>query len=85
MKTIWKFEPVLEVSQAISMPAGAEILSVQVQNGEPCIWAKVDRDAPLVPRLIEIVGTGHYAPDHPYIGTVQTGEFVWHFFDLGEL
>ena len=69
------------------MPQGAEILCLQIQNDNVCLWAKCDVEAPKETRLIVIIGTGHPVDDHrdeyAYIGTVQAGPFVWHVFDAG--
>jgi hypothetical protein len=68
------------------MPEDAEILCFQVQQDVPCIWARVDVDAPTVPRKFALVGTGHVAPSlgqAKYIGTCQMydGTLVWHLFE----
>lgn len=84
MKTIWKSPLEITDRQTIQMQPDAEILTVQVQNGVPCIWAHVDPEQPMAVREILTVGTGHPAPDEieGYIGTYQTygGQFVWHVF-----
>jgi hypothetical protein len=43
---------------ALSMPEGAEILSVGLQDGKAMMWALVDPDAPVAGRSIAIVNTG---------------------------
>jgi hypothetical protein len=81
MKTIWKFQLRLTDLQIVSMPKGAEILTVQVQHGIITMWAKVNTDAELVRVPIQIVGTGNpYQSVGKYIGTVQLDGFVWHLF-----
>ena len=42
MKTIWKFELELRTIQHVIMPAGAVILTAQMQKDKLCIWALVD-------------------------------------------
>ena len=42
MKTIWKFQFENKGMFGLDMPKGAEILTVQTQEGIPCIWALVD-------------------------------------------
>lgn len=87
---IWKFPLRVEDEQDIAMPAGASILTVQVQRGMPVLWAAVEPDSPLRPRRIFCRGTGHQmgatARLWIYIGTVQlaAGGLVFHFFDGGE-
>jgi hypothetical protein len=66
----------------IPMPKGAEILAVQLQGGQPCIWARVDPKAPRVLRQFWVLGTGHPMPEDPgdYVGTFQMDPFVWHLY-----
>jgi hypothetical protein len=82
MITIWKFQvPVTDIV-SVQMPAGAEILTVQVQDGA-CVWAMVDTDAKKVTRTFRWRGTGHVAGGVGiYVGTVQlmSGELVFHLF-----
>jgi len=73
--------------QVISMPAKAEILCVQAQNGKPCIWAMVDIEADKDERTFHIYGTGHPVETGAnliYIGTFQqnNGVFVFHLFEF---
>lgn len=74
----------------VSMPIGAQVLCVQVQNDVPCLWVLVDPKAGLVKRRFFTFGTGHAMPHttYPgahYIGTYQLlgGQFVGHVFDPG--
>lgn len=82
MKVIFKYKLILDGSQIIDMPPG-EILCVQLQKGDPFIWALVDEKAAHVKREIEIFGTGHDMPPvtRKYIGTFQQDGFVWHVFE----
>lgn len=79
---VWKFPLALTDYQQIDMPAGSEILTVQVQDGRPCLWAKVDKKAQASRRGIFIVGTGHLMPVNAkaYIGTFQRQILVFHVF-----
>lgn len=85
MAAIWKFPLDVVDLQAVKMPAGSRLLTVQVQHGSPVLWAIVQPTAPVVRRDIRIVGTGHPLPAAlgEYIGTFQMleGELVWHAFD----
>jgi len=85
MKTIWKFPLAIMDAQRIAMPEGAEILSVQVQHREPCLWAKVNPDAPPEMRYVRTYGTGHPIDESEavsFIGTYQLngGNLVFHVF-----
>jgi hypothetical protein len=74
-------------TSALTLPSGAEILTVQVQRGEPQLWALVDPDAPPVSRGLIVVGTGQqFSVDKPlkYIATFQLeqGALVFHAFEV---
>jgi hypothetical protein len=89
-RIIWKYPLTISDFQLITMPTYAEILSVQVQNDIPCIWALVnpDPEAEMEMRRFEIYGTGHtiqfdMGVDRKYIGTFMTNndKLVWHLFE----
>lgn len=84
-KSVWKF-PLGQEDEEISvqMPDGAQVLTLQMQAGIPCLWALVDPTAKTVTRHFFIVGTGHELwKDGQYIGTWQVagGALVWHLFE----
>lgn len=83
MKTIWKFPIHAYRTDPIALPAGAQILHVDRQNGDIYLWALVDPSQPDEKRTFEIFGTGHRIDDSPrtHIGTVLIGTFVWHVFE----
>lgn len=70
----------------IQVPIGTEILSVQMQHDQPCMWALVDPEAKLFNIRILCYGTGWEVQDHVtglnYLGTVQIdeGHEIYHFF-----
>ncbi len=73
----------------IEMPCDAYILTMQMQRGEPCIWAMVTPDADKVQRHFVMRGTGHQLDDWEssdnYIGTFQTRQgLVFHLFEKME-
>lgn len=86
MTTIYKYPVEIADEFWVEMPTGARILTVQVQNGEPFIWAQVETTAPYEPRGFRVVGTGHPMSDAemgmPYVGTFQLegGALVFHLF-----
>ncbi len=87
---VWKYTLQIEDSQEISMPAGAQILTVQMQYGQLALWALVMPEAEPVSRTILMRGTGHgvdIALRLKYISTIQdlAGAIVWHFFEKIEL
>jgi hypothetical protein len=86
MKTIWKFNLTLTDSQYIKMPKAAEILTIQRQNEQACLWALVNPNAEKETRYFEIHGTGNPIlesdnRERKYIGTFQQPLFVWHVFE----
>ncbi len=84
MKTIHKYPLKIAEQQTGLLPAGAELLAIQLQGEQLCLWARINLDGPVAKRTLLMCGTGQPAPDGPHIATVQTGDFVWHFFDGGE-
>ena len=86
-KTIWKYELEITDNQNILMPIGAEILTVQMQDGTPCLWALVNPKAEMESIVIEIYGTGTDLYDmgtaRKYISTFQAenGGLVFHVFE----
>ncbi len=86
---IWKYPVPIRDAVRVSLPRGAELLCVQVQGEEPCLWALVDPDASSVVRAFRWRGTVQEMEDAQggvHVGTVQIegGRLVFHLFDLGE-
>ena len=84
---IWKWGLSPIDLQSLAMPDGAKPLALQMQNGEPQLWAVVDETAPLVHRHFATYGTGQPMPEgNPgqYIGTYQLrdGALVFHVFEV---
>lgn len=82
--TIWKFRLLQVVQQAVSLPAGARLLHVGVQDNCWTLWALVDPSAPHELRQLRTVGTGHPIPEgaFDYLGTFQDPPRVWHLFEV---
>ena len=71
--------------QELTMPVGAKVLCVQVQDGEPYLWALVDTRRPHESRTVLTCGTGNptlLTPNHTHVGTYQLhgGALVYHVF-----
>lgn len=87
MNVIYKYPLVIKDTQFVTMQYTSEILSVQMQNGQPVLWAMVEtEDDDMIKREIIIKGTGHDIPDMElnrmrYITTIQDGRLVWHVFE----
>lgn len=83
MKAIWKYPLEITDVQTIMMPVDAAVLTVQVQNDQPCIWAMVYTDSEKVQKTVRMYGTGHPIDTMGvWVGTfqVQGGRFVFHVF-----
>ena len=85
MQTIWKYEISITDRQTILMPKGARILSFQLQNNIPCIWAIVNTEAKKETRTFLVLGTGNIFSIKNklnFMGTIQDSNgFVWHLFE----
>ncbi len=88
MKTIYKYNLQVTDVQQIQLPKKAKILCVQVQHGEPQLWAEIDTDASQEARTVEIFGTGHpisqeIGQSRRYISTFQmeNGLLVFHAYE----
>ena len=88
-KAIYKYPLRITDVQNISLPIGAEILTVQAQNDIPCLWALVNpNEKGTEIRTFEIFGTGHpvgydMGVSRNYISTFQIndGSLVFHIFE----
>lgn len=84
---IWKFEVPIGDRFEITMPRLARILTLDVQNDAPCLWALVVPTNAKAPRRFLGVGTGHPITfdlgGAGYIGTavLMGGSFVYHVFE----
>lgn len=84
MATIWKFPIPIQDEFTIAMPKGAELLHVEVQHGQPCVWARVDPDLGHEDRALKLRGTGHPVdPECRHVGSflLHEGALVFHLFD----
>jgi len=83
-ETIWKFPILVCDEQEIEMPQFSQVLTVQMQDGQPCLWAFVDPERPMRKRKIRVFGTGHTIEScGRYISTfqMQGGALVFHVFE----
>ena len=102
MKTIYKYPVGKDVHHnsviEIEMPKGARILDIQMQNGEPMLWAIVNPKHSLRKRVFHVFGTGFDMDDYDkkhyeYVKTIQKVHIstpsksvwmVWHIFEVIE-
>ena len=85
-RTIWKFRFEIVSPLRLSMPHGAEVLTVQDQDGAGCLWAIVESENKLESRYFEIFGTGQLihgdmGVERRYVATFQQPPYVWHVFE----
>jgi len=86
MKTIHKYTLAISDFTIVEVPVNAHLLCVQLQHGEPQLWARVDTDEVKENITIHLVGTGQWLPEEinkmQYLGTLQLrgGHLVLHAF-----
>jgi hypothetical protein len=83
---IFKYEIPIEDDCELMLPKNAKILSFQIQNDKPVIWAIVDVHRELETRKFMLRGTGHTVDEtkiKSYLGTIQLlqGSLVFHLFE----
>ena len=86
MQAIYKYEIDTIWEQIINLPKDSLILCVQVQEGKPCLWCRIDTENIVVARKIRIFATGQPIElgfEGNYIGTYQLfqGREIYHVFD----
>lgn len=74
IRAIWKFPFPIEEEFVLEMPRYPRILHVQMQDGQPCLWAFVEVDAPKVKYVFSLRGTGHSCDG------IEPNEFISTFF-----
>ena len=84
-RRIHKYTLAVMDEQTLLLPRGARIMTIQVQAGQPQLWAYVDPTKPKEARKIRVIGTGRMIDDDPgdYLGTFQmhAGALVFHVFE----
>lgn len=81
MRTIWKVS-VLPGMTYVSIPAGAELVHFDFQDGYPQAWMRCDPDSPHESRQFQLVGTGWpFDDDWKHVGTVLDEGLVWHLLE----
>lgn len=86
-KEIWKYTFSDIYDETFQMPKGAEILTVQIQDENICIWALINTLEDTENRSFEIYGTGHIIHcdmgiERKYINTFQIDNgLAFHLFE----
>jgi len=79
---VWKFR-MEHMAETLALPVGAEFLHAHDQDGEPCLWFRVDPSTKKQQRIFRAIGTGHkVSADSVYLGTAHCGSLVWHVFEV---
>ena len=83
---IWKWTLDTVEEQSLRLPQNAQILTIQLQNDKPQLWALVDTESPIVIRDFLTYYSGSAMPDGDfgqYVGTYQldNGFLVFHVFE----
>lgn len=82
-EVIYKYPLKLIPVQTISAPI-SRILTIQAQNGNPCLWAVVNRNKSNATFEICLSGTGtqdgYSFEELTYISTMQISHLVLHWF-----
>jgi hypothetical protein len=87
MKSIYKYQLSLNDVDVILLPVGSDILTIQMQDNNICMWALVDTsEQRMVSRHIYTFGMGHSIDPTlklKHISTYQIGSYlVYHAFEL---
>ena len=86
VRTIWKYVIPPDPGEFhLEMPGVPTFLDIQMQNGDPCLWAIVDPSAPMKTHRFRSFDTGGAIPIHivtslEFIATFQAGVYVQHVF-----
>lgn len=84
MLTIHKFPLKPHVyQQTIEIPSRFQIVSLQLQDEIPCLWAMVETEYPLIVLWVHAYQTGETIPhrlEKAYVGTYQLDGYVYHVF-----
>ena len=91
MKVVYKYivdsQSMHQPIFAVTLPLGAEVLTVQKQGEQTCMWVLQDfqDNGPFQERRFVKIGTGQPVADtYKYVGTVQEldGALIWHYFEI---
>ena len=83
MQRVYKYQLQTDTVRATSIRASAyfRCMDIQVQDGQPVLWAEVDPEADQVEFEMYAVYTGQQPPTSAdYRGTVVLGSIVIHYY-----
>jgi hypothetical protein len=81
---IYKYPLQIERKFRIELPLGAKILSVQLQDDKPMLWAQINPEAMTEYRHFRVLMTGEKhveRDDQIYLATLQHNGIVVHIFE----
>ena len=90
MLTVFKYQLPLGDYFKLALPKGARVLTADMQNGQPCLWALINPDNKTEKRLFRFVGTGQMIEDSlkrlEFVATFQMegGSLTLHIFEVKE-
>lgn len=84
---VWKYDLNIKDRQEVWLPAGAQILSADLQQGELKLWVLVNpKETINVSHNLKLAGTGHNINDIiiKFIDTIQfyNGSVIMHLFEV---
>ena len=83
---VWKYPVNIRGLTELNLPGGAQVLTTNLQNEQPFLWALVDLNKPLTIRHFKLVDTGEpfEANSTFYVGSIfpEGGRFVFHLFEV---
>ena len=86
MKKVYKYPIIITDRQVLTIPRGAQFLSIIQQADSIVLYALVDPDAPGKPYEVFVRGTGTPIDDSylrfcDFVGTIEMRDgLVWHIF-----
>jgi len=84
-RRVFKYPVPIADAFALELPEGAEVLAVQVQHGQPCIWALVNTRVRSAPRHFRLARTGQVVGEVTrHVGSFQTlgSAKMFHLFEV---
>lgn len=85
-KKVYKYEIPAEDTFTMGLPAGSQVLTIQMQHGKPYIWVLLNDQDEWEERRFRLAGTGHIIDEEnlDYVGTFQMhgGNLGFHLFEI---
>lgn len=89
MRTIWKYSISPNSTQGLYLPQNAKLIHVGDQHGVLSLWFELDPSNTTELREFIVYGTGWAMIEdgmaYHHVGSVQSGEFVWHVYERKDI